>query len=135
MSTLAAIPHCPVCNRQASTVETRYGERCYCPGHPEDAHWSWGRKPLANKRTHDARKRAHAIFDEVWKSKLASRSFAYKLLAELLELHPNDCHMALMDARTAERVPWAVTQIKLFLARVPQTLDCERRSYPTRPTY
>jgi hypothetical protein len=135
VSAFDRIPHCPVCGRCAIVTETRYGERCYCPAHPEDAHWSWGRKPLANKRTHDARKRAHAVFDGVWKSKLTSRSYAYKLLAELLDLAPADCHMATMDAETAERVPDAVRQIKMFLERVPQTVVCERRSYPTRPTY
>lgn len=129
----SSIPHCPVCQRQAITIETKFGERCTCSFHREL--WSWSRKPLVDKATHEARKIAHATFDAIWKEKLCSRSFAYKLLAEVLGIAPQDCHIALMDRAMAEQVPHAAETIRAFIAKVPPVVICERRSYPTRPTY
>lgn len=90
---------CPECGGVAEQVKTRFGVR-----HQHCGLWSWGYKPLVNAETHDARKKAHAIFDEVWKSGKMSRSEAYRRLSEALNL-PNDrCHIAEFDADQCEKV-------------------------------
>jgi hypothetical protein len=76
--------------------------------------WSWSRdRPLVDRRTHNARQAAHKAFDELWRGPDAflRRGAAYALLQQALGLTPDQCHMALMDVDTAERVPAAVQSI------------------------
>jgi hypothetical protein len=89
---------------------TRYGVRHNCCDL-----WSWDGAPLVDGETHEARKRAHDAFDTIWKDGRLSRSLAYKILAEKIGLHPKDCHIKLMSAETAGRVP---TIAKQMLAEV-----------------
>lgn len=107
-----SVVSCPVCGFIARRVYTRYGTRHECCGL-----WSWNGKPLTDKRTHDARKAAHEAFDPFWRSGVVSRTQAYTLLAETLQVPIRDCHMALMSAEVAERVPAAVRKIKTRLTR------------------
>lgn len=85
---------------------TRFGERHDCCGL-----WSWGGAPLVDRETHDARTAAHEAFDPLWKSQGMTRRKAYKMLAVELELLPQNCHIKLMDAETARRVPAAVARM------------------------
>lgn len=62
--------------------------------------------------THEARKAAHAAFDPLWRDGILSRSRAYKELAKELGIKPDDCHMKLMDAKTARRVPGIVASLR-----------------------
>lgn len=101
------IPTCPVCGALAREATTRYGLRNACCGL-----WSWDRHPLVSAETHAARNAAHKAFDALWRGKPLSRSRAYKLLAEEMNLSSEQCHMKFMDEETALRVPVAVAAIK-----------------------
>jgi hypothetical protein len=64
-------------------------------------------KPLgspANAELRQARRDAHAIFDELWKSKRMSRTKAYKWLASELHINPKNCHIGGFDLITCRRV-------------------------------
>lgn len=102
---------CPKCGRKPVRTETRYGLRLDCCGL-----WAWGDHPLADKETHEARKAAHVAFDTLWKSGIVNRGHAYKLLAEAMGLHRDDCHMKLMTAQQAQRVPAIAEKIRQQLA-------------------
>lgn len=92
-------PICPVCNGVSLRTDTRYGPRYDCCGL-----WSWGRFPLVDGPTHEARKAAHGAFDPVWRGGLLSRSEAYRQLAKALGLSCRACHIKLMDESTARKV-------------------------------
>lgn len=84
------------------------GARCGC--HPGTI------KPLgtpAGPETRAARQRAHRAFDQLWKSGRMSRKAAYRWLAEQLDLHPDDCHIGMMQVEMADRV-CAVADALLF---------------------
>jgi hypothetical protein len=98
---------CPKCGDKPTRTETRYGPRLDCCGL-----WAWGDHPLADMETHEARKAAHAAFDTLWKFGTISRGHAYKLLAEAMGLSRDDCHMKLMTAEQAQRVPAIAAQIR-----------------------
>lgn len=64
----------------------------------------------ANRRTADARRRAHTMFDELWQrgpyARFAEgRSKAYKWLASEMSIRPDDCHFGLMNLPQCE---WAI---------------------------
>lgn len=97
---------CPSCGEPAKACQTRYGVRHDCCGLT-----SWDYKPLASKETLKARQMAHLAFDKIWKQRLASRSYAYQLLASEMRIHPTRCHISMMDEDTAKRVPQAAQNI------------------------
>lgn len=101
---------CPKCDGQPVQTETRFGLRLDCCGL-----WAWGSHPLADRETHEARKAAHAAFDPIWKGGLASRGHAYGLLAEAMGLSREQCHMKLMTAEQAQRVPAIADDIRKAL--------------------
>lgn len=90
---------CPKCGQVAKRTQTKYGIRNYCCNL-----WSWGNAPLVDKRTHNARKRAHENFDILWKSKLLTRAEAYKWLAKSMNLSGKKCHIKLFDYEKCKRV-------------------------------
>lgn len=100
-------PLCPICGQFATAEKTKYGIRHECCG----LH-SWGGKPLVDQATHDARRLAHVAFDPLWKEGVMPRKKAYKALAAELGIPRKECHIALMDAATARRVPAAVATIR-----------------------
>lgn len=59
---------------------------------------------LADQVTKDARKRAHAAFDPIWKSKQLKREEAYRWLAAQLDLERWRCHMSWFDVSYCEQV-------------------------------
>lgn len=93
-------PICPKCGEQAVLTTTKWG-----PRHDHCGLWSWDSAPLVDADTHEARKRAHEAFDQVWQAGRVSRSTAYKMLADELGIEPKDCHIKLMSAEVASRVP------------------------------
>jgi hypothetical protein len=98
---------CPKCGLKPVHTMTRFGLRLdHC------GLWAWGSHPLADRETHEARKAAHAAFDPIWKSGMAGRGHAYKLLAEAMGMSRDDCHMKLMTAEQARRVPEIADQIR-----------------------
>lgn len=52
---------------------------------------------LADTKTKNARKAAHAAFDPIWKSKQMKRGDAYKWLAEKLDIERWRCHISWFD--------------------------------------
>lgn len=106
-------PICPRCDSVADKQKTQYGVRYECCGM-----WAWGEHPLADADTHAARRTAHEVFDTLWKGPTAkfSRSGAYKWLRNELRLTEAQCHMKVMDAATAKRVPLAVERIRAKLS-------------------
>lgn len=90
---------CPLCGRVATSTKTQYGVRNNCC-----SLWSWGDSPLVDKRTHNARKRAHEYFDIIWKEGFMTRSQAYAWLAKSLKISRNKAHMKKMDYKMAKRV-------------------------------
>lgn len=105
-------PICPICDCYADAKETQYGTRYSCCDL-----WSWNGAPLADADTHEARKDAHAAFDALWKVHGMSRSEAYAALSEELGIHPDLCHMKLMDEETARRAEVAAINITQRLLR------------------
>jgi len=93
-------PTCPECGQKAKRQSTRYGPRYECCGL-----WAWGNHPLASEETHKARNAAHAAFDPIWKRGFLTRHMAYRRLQAELGLSEKECHMKVMDAATAKRVP------------------------------
>lgn len=98
---------CPKCGSAPVRSQTRFGPRLDCCGL-----WAWGDNPLADRDTHEARKAAHAAFDPIWRGRLMPRGKAYGRLAEAMGLTPAECHMKLMTAEQARRVPAIAETIK-----------------------
>ena len=100
MSKKRKAPSCPKCGVLAVKQETRFGIRyAHCDV------WAWGRHPLTDAATHKARSAAHAAFDPIWQRGIVSRSTAYVALAGALGIERSACHMKLMPAAIAARVP------------------------------
>lgn len=109
---------CPICGGMPTENHTRYGLRLSCC-----KLWAWGIYPLANAETHSARKLAHLIFDEIWKSGRATRTQCYMALAAALEISREECHIKLMDAQTALRVVDIVKDWNKNAERIPAQVD------------
>ena len=74
----------------------------YCGCHPGSV------VPLgfpSGPETRRARAAAHAAFDSLWKRGEMSRSAAYAWLADALGIPPQDCHIGMMTAEQARKVP------------------------------
>lgn len=67
---------------------------------------------LANEETREARKRAHAAFDPLWRGKFMGRNQAYRALAKKLGIEKKDCHIGMLDAETCRRVVAVVADIR-----------------------
>lgn len=100
-------PDCPKCGRRSMAFNTKYGVRNSCCDL-----WSWDGAPLVDRETHEARKAAHAAFDTLWKGGMMSRGEAYRALQRKLGLTADECHMKIMDAETARKVPQAAQEIR-----------------------
>ena len=66
---------------------------------------------LANAELRQAKMRAHAAFDPVWKAKIAeglskhhARGSAYKWLAEQIGVEREDCHIGMFDVALCDAV-------------------------------
>lgn len=135
MTSITNIPpvFCPQCNCKAHRQNTKYGVRddCWqCNLH------SWNGKPLTTSETLKARSLAHSSFDRLWREdKLVARSRAYIMLAEVLGLTRDSCHISLFDLSTARKVPEAVDVIRERLSlrtREEETRDRKERKKEMR---
>lgn len=104
-------PICPICGSEAKESETKFGIRHDCCGL-----WSWNGAPLVNRETHKARVTAHAAFDRLWRSGLMKRSDAYKALADKLNVARKECHIKMMSAEMASRIPDIAKEIARALS-------------------
>lgn len=103
---------CADCGAEMKLRQSRYGPFYGCPRYPEcdgkhGAHPNGD--PLgvpAKKATREARQRAHAAFDELWRSGELSRGQAYKRLAEHMGV--DEVHIGEMDEEQCDQVvAWA----------------------------
>lgn len=107
---------CPYCQQLAKFVDSKviyrksYGMIYIC--FPCDARVGIERgtdKPLgtlANKELREARKRAHAAFDPLWKKKgrKKSRGKMYRLLADAMNIQVQRSHIAMFDVIQCQQV-------------------------------
>ena len=116
---MEAVPKCPECGADMvlrSTTKFTYKKSgaprkfwgCsrwpHCNGihgaHPDG-------RPLGipgNQATKEARIRAHAIFDKLWKGTTTSRTSAYRWLEFELGLQPGTAHIGAFDIAMCEKV-------------------------------
>ncbi len=106
--------HCPRCGEKPIRTDTKFGLRLDCCGL-----WAWGNHPLADRETHEARKAAHAAFDPIWKGGALCRGKAYGLLAEAMGMSAKECHMKLMSADQARKVPAIASTLKQRIMEQP----------------
>lgn len=59
---------------------------------------------LADLELRRARSIAHNAFDPIWRSRLMSRTKAYKWLAHALNIDHGVCHIGMFDAATCKKV-------------------------------
>jgi hypothetical protein len=59
---------------------------------------------LADKDLRQAKRRAHAAFDPLWRTGMMSRGSAYAFLATQLDIGRSVCHIGYFDIATCERV-------------------------------
>lgn len=99
---------CPYCNEPAALVDSKeiyqgksYGLvwlcrpcRAWCGVH-KGSHRPLG--TLANGTVRELRKKAHATFDPIWKSKLLTRKKAYQRLAQAMGIEFHKCHIGMMQ--------------------------------------
>lgn len=113
---------CPYCGHDAELVDSAeiyrgrsYGLAWLC--RPCEAYVGCHQgtaRPLgepANKATREARMRAHAAFDAIWKPSTTygrdrqdARRTAYRWLAAELGIDPYHCHIGQFDVETCRRV-------------------------------
>ena len=67
---------------------------------------------LADQITRYWRGRAHADFDPIWQSKKLTRTEAYAILAELMQLSKSECHIGCFDYRKCKQVIELSAKIK-----------------------
>lgn len=97
---------CPTCRKKVTPVSTSYGERHACCGL-----WSWGGKPLVSAEVHELRKRAHAVFDPIWKEGQMPRSEAYRQLSIETGIKRKKCHIAMMNVNDLKKTILAAKKI------------------------
>ena len=108
--------HCPYCGMVAERVTGRevYPHRpdlngkkflvcrpcdARCGAHPDGT--PLGR--LANAELREARSRAHALFDPMWKSGRMRRDEAYAWLSGATGIESKACHIGMMDIEQVQK--------------------------------
>ncbi len=59
---------------------------------------------LANAELREWKKRAHAMFDPIWKSRKMSRGAAYQWLAQQMGKTPSETHIGMFSVSECKRV-------------------------------
>lgn len=90
-----AVYHCEPCNAYVGV----HANGCKPKGSPATYEWR------------EARKRAHAAFDPIWKSGTLSRGEAYRRLALSLGIQQSECHIGMFDPEQCEQVVCAAKEI------------------------
>jgi ssDNA-binding Zn-finger/Zn-ribbon topoisomerase 1 len=90
---------CPECGEFMILRESKYGLFYGCTGFPEcvAAHGAHkDGRPLgtpADKKTKQARIRAHDVFDQLWKDRHMSRNAAYEWMQDAMGLSEDEAHI------------------------------------------
>lgn len=59
-----------------------------------------------NKKTKEARMRAHDVFDKYWKQRKMTRKAAYRWLQYQMSMTKEECHIAKFNIEQCEAVLW-----------------------------
>ena len=101
---------CPDCGHEMHLIDTRKGRFYSCTSFPR-CRVTHGCHPdgspmgvPGDRKTRDARMRAHAIFDLLWKSGRMDRHMAYKNLAGYMRLSDEECHIGMFNEKQCRRV-------------------------------
>lgn len=108
---------CPYCHKEAKLVDSIivYKVRSYGPIYLCQCKSGWSyvgchkgtTKPLgrlADKELREWKKRAHAVFDPIWKNRKKKRPDAYKWLAEKLGIERVKCHIGMFNVDMCKKV-------------------------------
>lgn len=108
-------PTCPYCGQPGKCVDSKviygrsYGPAWVCANYPTcDSYVGChpgSKRPLgrmANAELRAAKKRAHAAFDPLWRSKTMSRSDAYYWLAKAIGIHVTEAHIGMFGVAQCE---------------------------------
>lgn len=108
-------PNCPYCGKPAQLVDSAivYGGRSYgliwdC--RPCDAYVGVHRGTqtplgrLANAELREWKKRAHAYFDQLWKSRKMSRGQAYSHSAKIMGIPKHEAHIGMFDVERCRKL-------------------------------
>jgi len=97
--------NCPKCGSLMRWREGhgRFGPFLGCPAYPacDIIHNAFG---FSDQPTRNARKRAHAAFDRLWKPSRRTRGYLYKILAIYMGLPQSKCHIEGFGIEQCERV-------------------------------
>lgn len=107
-------PICPYCSSKAQFIAEKSIFRCDPCDAQVGIHKS-NNEPLgtlANPPLRRARMDAHSFFDPLWKYKMKkdsttirqARKSAYQWLADSMEIHVNDCHIAMFNIEQCQKV-------------------------------
>lgn len=58
---------------------------------------------VANAELRGWKKKVHSVFDPVWKSGKRRRASAYHILANLMAIPPDECHIGMFDVDLCKR--------------------------------
>lgn len=118
-------PVCPYCGSDTKCVDSSiiygrsYGSVWVCDRYPEcdsccgchpNTKNPLGR--LANKELREAKKRAHAAFGPLWRSRELTRGEAYQMLAELLGIDKSICHIGMFDVEACRKVVQVMEKLR-----------------------
>jgi hypothetical protein len=114
-------PPCPYCGESAILVDSSivygqsYGLIWICPSYPDcDAYvgvhksgeyMNYPLGSLADKELRELRKKAHSVFDTIWKTSRLERGQAYRWMQEIMKIdHVLDCHIAEMNPKQCQEL-------------------------------
>ena len=108
---------CPECGSSMVLRTSKYGLFYGCVEYPKctsahGAHKKTG-KPLgkpADKKTKLARIRAHASFDQLWKSKHMERDDAYTWMQEAMEMSEDEAHIGKFNEDQCDKLEMFVEE-------------------------
>lgn len=68
---------------------------------------------MANHNLREMRKRTHAAFDPLWKSRRMTRSQAYKWMADVMNLPDEKAHIGMFDEKQCFELLKHIREISL----------------------
>lgn len=126
-------PICPYCNGPAKLIDssivygTSYGWIWDCRpcdayvGVHKDSREHAPLGTLANRELREWRKRAHRVFDPLWKSGRIKRREAYRIMREIMNLDEEDAHIAMFTVEQCK-------QLIQLLAKLPAPADAKEEA-------
>lgn len=111
---------CPDCGSEMRLRQSRYGTFYGCIRYPDckAAHGAHADgRPLgipANKETKEWRIKAHAAFDQLWKTGGMKRKAAYRWMRDAMELSADEAHIGRFDIAACRKL---ITLVELHFSR------------------